>query len=126
MQQNSKGSLHVATKWDSEGEFGRYLIELGPIGFLLIWMTKLGLMVALWRAFLILKRAGRRGPASAALSYAAMAMFGNLTFDHNWQALFFLGCGFVLSDVVSVFRAQAVAAAPQEALPTRPELKVAV
>ena len=126
MQQNSKGSLHVFTKWDSEGELGRYLIELGPIGFLLIWMTKLGLMVALWRAFLILKRAGRRGPASAALSYAAMTMFGNLGFDHNWQALFFLGCGFVLSDVLSVLRAQAAAAAPQEALPPRAELKVAV
>jgi hypothetical protein len=126
MEQNSKGSLHVVTKWDSEGEFGRYLVELGPIGFLLIWMTKLGLTVALWRAFLILKRAGRRGPASAALSYAAMAMFGNLAFDHNWQALFFLGCGFVLSDVVSVFRAQAVAAAPQEALPPRAQLKIAV
>jgi hypothetical protein len=31
-------------------------------------------------------------------------MLGNLTFDHIWQALYFLGCGFILSEVVSVMR----------------------
>ncbi len=104
MQQNARFALHVDTEWDSEGEVGRYLIELGPIGYLLVWTAKLGLVVGLLRCYRILKRAGRRGAAGAALCYALLTMLGNLTFDHVWQALYFLGCGFILSEVVSVMR----------------------
>jgi hypothetical protein len=112
MQQNGKVSFNVNTeKWDAEGELGRYLVELGPIGFLLFWTAKLGLMVGLMRSYFILKRAGRRGSASAAFSYAGLTMVGNLTFDHNWQALYFVGCGFVLAEVASVYRERAPAAA---------------
>ncbi len=107
MEQNARVSLGIGTAWDVEAELGRYLVELGPIGFILFWITKLGLMVALLRAYGLLKRAGRRGAAAAALSYAAMTMYGNLTFDHNWQALYFLGCGFILSDVLMVLRQNA-------------------
>ena len=103
MQQNARLSFHITTEWDVEAELGRYLVELGPVGFILFWITKLGLMVALLRAYGLLKRAGRRGSAAAALSYAALTMYGNLTFDHNWQALYFMGCGFILADVVAVF-----------------------
>lgn len=109
MQQNARFSFHIGSNWDIEGELGRYLVELGPVGFILFWITKLGLMVALLRAYAILKRARRRGAAAAALSYAALTMYGNLTFDHNWQALYFLGCGFILADVVAVLRQNAAA-----------------
>src|ERR1017187_5014879 len=87
------------------------------------WMAKLGLMVGLLRSYSILNRAGRRGSAGAALSYAAMTMVGNLTFDHNWQALYFMGCGFVLAEVVDVLRGT-VPAATGVALtvPPRPEI----
>ena len=112
MQQNSKASLHIYTAWDTEGELGRYLVELGPVGFALIWTTKLGLMIALLRAYAILKQAGRRGSASAALSYAALTMFGNLAFDHNWQALYFVGCGFILADVVVALQERATVSIP--------------
>jgi hypothetical protein len=108
MQQNARFSLRVVPEWDSEAEVGRYLIELGPIGYLIVWISKLGLLVALLRAYRILKRAGRRGPAGAALAYAVLAMMGNLTFDHVWQALFFMGCGFILGEVVAVMRTSAV------------------
>jgi hypothetical protein len=105
MQQNAGASFNVnVDKWSAEGELGRYLIELGPIGFLLFWTTKLGLLVALLRSYSILKGAGRRGSAGAALTYAGLTMFGNLTFDHNWQALYFIGCGFVLAEVAAVYR----------------------
>ncbi len=63
-------------------------------------------MVALFRSYKILKNAGRRGSAAAALAYGALTMIGNLTFDHNWQALYFMGCGFVLAEVVVVFARQ--------------------
>ena len=104
MQQNVRFALNIDTPWDSEGEVGRYLIELGPIGYLLVWTAKLGLVVGLLRSYRILKRADRRGAAGAALCYALLTMLGNLTFDHIWQALYFLGCGFILSEVVSVMR----------------------
>jgi hypothetical protein len=111
MEQNSKGSFHVSTNWDEESELGRYLVELGPIGFICMWTAKLGLVVGLLRGYSILKRAGRRGSASAALSYAALTMIGNLTFDHNWQALYFMGCGFILADVVAVVRQRELSSA---------------
>ena len=110
MQQNAKQSFGITTDWEVEAEVGRYLVELGPVGYLLVWITRLGLMVALLRSYSILKRAGRRGSAGAALSYAALALWGNLNFDHNWQSLYFMGCGFVLAEVVTVRRAALVPA----------------
>ena len=106
MQQNAKVLIpgRRRLQWNSEGEVGRYLIELGPIGYIMVWTAKLGLVVGLVRSYRILKRAGRRGAAGAALCYALLTMLGNLTFDHIWQALYFLGCGFILSEVVSVMR----------------------
>lgn len=100
-QQNAHTSLRVALDWNAEGETDRYLVELGPVGFLLVWVAKLGLVVALFRAARRLKKAGRRGAAAAATSYAVLTFSGNLTFDHVWQALYFVGCGFILAEVVS-------------------------
>jgi hypothetical protein len=102
MEQNARISFGFPTAWDVESENGRCLFELGPIGYLLVWTSKLGLMVALLRASRFLKATGRRGSAAAALSFAALTMFGSIAFDHNWQALFFLGCGFILAEIVSV------------------------
>jgi hypothetical protein len=104
MQQNAHFSMHIVPQWEMEMEPARYLVELGPIGYLMVWTAKLGLIVALLRAYGILKRAGRRGAAAAAVSYAVLTMNGNLTFDHIWQALYFIGCGFILAEVVSVRR----------------------
>lgn len=112
MQQNARATFRITTKWDVETEVGRYLVELGPPGFILMWLTKVGLMVALLRAYKLLKRAGRRGSAAAALSYAAMTLVGSLGFDHNWQALFFIGCGFILAEVVEARQRMATASEP--------------
>jgi hypothetical protein len=113
MLQNAHYSLKVFTKWDVEAEVGRYLVELGPLGFAFVWMAKLGLVVALMRAYSLLKRAGRRGGATAALGYAVLTMTGALTFDHIWQALYFMGCGFILAEVVAVRRLAPALAAPE-------------
>jgi hypothetical protein len=121
MEQNARVSFGAQTAWDVESENGRYLAELGPIGYLLVWTSKLGLMVALIRGYKILKRAGRRGSAGAALSFAALTMFGNLTFDHNWQALFFLGCGFILAEILSARQSEVAALAATHQL-ARPAL----
>lgn len=122
-QQNAHASLRVALDWNEESETGRYLVELGPVGFLAVWLSKLGLMIALLRAAKILKRAGRRGAASAAMAYAVLTFNGNLVFDHVWQALYFLGCGFILAEVVSATRpspAASVIVEPALSLPSSP------
>lgn len=102
MQQNARRSMHIDPPYDEEGEMDRYLVELGPIGFLLVWTAKLGLVVGLIRGYRILKAAGRRGAAGAALCYAVLTMLGDLTFDHIWQALYFMGTGFILREISSV------------------------
>jgi hypothetical protein len=129
MQQNAKALFGITTNWEVEAEAGRYLVELGPIGYLLVWTARLGLLVALLRSYSILKRAGRRGSAGAALCYAALTMLGNLTFDHNWQSLYFMGCGFVLAEVVAVRRAALLAraaASPTATVEAAPERRVAL
>lgn len=125
MEQNARVSFGVDSPWDVEAENGRYLMELGPMGYFVVWMSKLGIMVALVRGYRILKLAGRRGSAGAALSYAALTMFGTLTFDHNWQALFFLGCGFILAEVLAARQSMAAVAAPAQQALGRPALATA-
>ena len=117
MLQNARVSLNIPTRYEVEQEFERHLVELGTMGFLLVWTVKLGLIIALVRAHRMLKRAGRKGAATAALSYAILTMVGNLTFDHIWQALYLTGCGFILAEVLAVLRARAAVVAPA---PERP------
>jgi hypothetical protein len=117
MQQNARVRMGIPTAYEQEAEFGRYLVELGTFGYLVVWTAKLGIMAALVRAYKLLKRAGRRGAATASLSYAVLTMAGSLTFDHVWQALYFVGCGFILAEVISVLRAQAAVAPVPEPVP---------
>jgi len=100
MQQNARLALNVATPWDNELEPARVLIELGLPGYLLVWMARFGLVIALVRAARYLKTNRRYGAAGAAAAYAALTMFGSLTFDHVWQALYFTGVGLILREVV--------------------------
>lgn len=123
MQQNARISLQVFPKWQTEIEMHRYLVELGAVGFCLVWLAKFGLMVALFRAYKILKRAGRHAASGAALSYAAVTFFGNITFDHIWQALYFVGAGFILAETSAVLEA---AAAAKKAVVDVPSPKVSV
>jgi hypothetical protein len=120
MQQNVRSTLGVPpSAYVEEIPAGRCLVELGPIGFLLVWVADLGIMIALIRAGLILKRAGRRAAAGCALSYAFLTFFSNNPFDHISQALFFVGCGFILSEVVDVNAEQARARALQQPVADR-------
>jgi hypothetical protein len=106
MQQNARWSLRLPEIPFAEGENQRYLLELGAVGFSLIWLSKLGLVMLLLRSRRLLLRAGKREAAGAALAYAAVTYFGFLTFDHVWQALYFTGVGFIFAEVLSVVKAQ--------------------
>jgi hypothetical protein len=97
MLQNAAEMTGVEQRWVTEYEPGRYLIELGLIGYLLLIGARLGLAVGLFRAARILKKAGQGPAAGAALAFTAFALLGNLSFDHVWQALFFTGVGILLN-----------------------------
>ncbi|HEY2901616.1 MAG TPA: hypothetical protein VGL59_13625 [Polyangia bacterium] len=104
MQQNFRNFFGVDWgEYESEAEPGRLLIELGIAGYLLIWITRFGLLVALLRAASLLKRANRRAAAGVATAFALLVFYGNLAFDHVWQALFFTGCGFILGELLRVW-----------------------
>jgi hypothetical protein len=112
MQQTARFPMGVVTDYNNEYENGRYLVELGLFGYAMVWLAKLGLCISLVRAYRILKRAGKKGAAGAAMSYAFVSLLGSLAFDHVWQALFFLGCGFILAEVVAVKKAQVAVLTP--------------
>ena len=95
MQQNARGIFGVTSEWVSEGDVGRYLIEIGAVGYVLFWIARLGLAVALWRLSLRLRRYSI-GVSGVALSLAAYSLIANITFDHVSQSLFFFLCGAVL------------------------------
>jgi hypothetical protein len=118
--QNAAVTLHVYTKWIGEIEMQRLLIELGPAGFLLAWAARLGLLVAFVRAASILKRAGRRAVAGAALSYGAVTFFGNLVYDHVWQSLYFVGAGFILAETKAALDTMRAAAERKRAAAVGP------
>jgi hypothetical protein len=103
MMQNFRQQLGVNEDvWGAEGEVSRYLVELGPLGYLLVWAAKLGLVVVLWKSSKILKKAGRRAASAGAFAYALLAFYGSLAFDHIYASLFFVGVGFILQEVVQV------------------------
>jgi hypothetical protein len=105
MQQNARISLGVTSEWNTEGETGRILIELGAPGYLLVWLARLGLSVALLRGYLLLRSAGRKPAAGICLALAVLTQLGALTIDHVWQALYFLALGLILP-MISAARAE--------------------
>ncbi len=126
MQQNFRNLFGVNYgEYESEIEVGRILIELGVAGFLAIWLIRLGLLVAFLRAAKMFRKANRRAATGAALTYAILTFYGNLAFDHIWQALFFTGAGFILGELVTVWpilypsTKQAVVPKPGAALPSK-------
>jgi hypothetical protein len=99
MQHNAADALG-ARPGIVEGEYERFLVELGAPGFLLYWTARLGLLVAFLRAYRRLRERGRLAAAGASLAWAAVTMIGSsLVFDHTWQALYFLGGGLILREV---------------------------
>ena len=98
--QNAAVSYGATQRYAAEAEQHRVLIEQGAPGYLLLSLLRIGLVVALFRAGMMLKRAGERAPAGAAWALGALTLPGNLFFDHIFQALYFLALGIVLQIVV--------------------------
>ena len=99
-QQNGRLAFGYNTPYDAESNLDRVFIEQGLVGYMLILMTKFGLIVGLWRLSSVLKARGQRVHSGVALAFAALVLPGSLEFDHVWQALFFTGVGLLLVDTV--------------------------
>lgn len=122
MEQNARVAMGIPNPYHVESPEGRLLVELGVIGYLLFWLARIGLMVALVKAGQRLRRAGRLGIGGACFGFAALTPLGNLVFDHVWQALYFTGVGLLLhalSQVQAKQRAHAPSAevAPEASAP---------
>jgi hypothetical protein len=100
--QNAATAQQFEAEWIAEAEPQRVLIEIGAPGYLLVWLSRLVLAIALVRMARRLARAGERGWAGAAWTYAAFAFLLALTTDHVAQALFFIGVGFILARVLQL------------------------
>lgn len=96
MQQNARFTLGIRVPDSIEAPEGRYLVELGPIGYLLIWLSRLGLLVMLVRIGLRLRRRNLRSASATCFGLAVVTLPGNLVFDHVFQSLYFTFVGLVL------------------------------
>jgi hypothetical protein len=97
MQLNARTAFGVAGKAnESEIEPARYLVELGVVGYVLVYLARLGLVVALFRAARRFRRGGEGGFAGLSIALAWLTMIGRLTFDHVWASLDFIAIGIVL------------------------------
>jgi hypothetical protein len=122
MQQNARSQLGISAHgYDAENEPGKHLIELGIPGYLLFWFARLGISLALFKASRILRKARRGAAAGAAVGFSALTFLGNLTFDHIWQALFFIAVGYILLETFLAYRSLASSRLP---VPVAPRLGV--
>ena len=99
MLQNARGALGVPVTLRGQEGIRAAPGRAGDDGYLLVWTIKLGFRSRCC-GLQHFETGGARGAATAALSYAILTWSGNLTFDHIWQALYFVGCGFILAEVL--------------------------
>jgi len=99
-QHNAAKILGRTGQWVVEGEPDRYLVELGAPGFVLMYLRRVGLAVALVRISGRLRRLGQAPASGVALVLAVVAMTASIVFDHVLQALFFFAAGLLLAGVV--------------------------
>lgn len=97
MMLSARQALGVLGGWQAEVEPHRILVELGLVGYLLVWMCRVGLIVALLRIRRALAAQGARSMARFALALIPTAFINQIVMDHVAQALFFLSFGILLA-----------------------------
>jgi len=111
-----------------EVESGRVMLELGPVGFLLIYFTRLYLSVFAFRQILVLRTRFHRAIATAAFLFSLEALPGGIVFDVTSDLYYWFFAGLLLL-VMRLDRA-AVPAPPRAPAPrlaiTEPVLEPAL
>jgi hypothetical protein len=109
MQLNARKSLGVRAPRSQEGEWRKILLEQGIPGYLLIWVARLGVIVALLRMGWLARRARDRTAFAMCVALAILVPRGNLVFDHVYQTLFFTYVGLAMAISMRSIEAQATA-----------------
>jgi hypothetical protein len=79
----------------SEGELGRIVLELGPVGFLLWYGLRLILIFSLWRVCMKLKSPFLRQLAFAAFLFHAINITNQLVFNNTLAIYYWFVGGFI-------------------------------
>lgn len=79
-----------------EVESGRVMLELGPVGFLLVYFTRLYLSVFAFRQILVLRTRFHRAIATAAFLFSLEALPGGVVFDVTSDLFYWFFAGLLL------------------------------
>jgi hypothetical protein len=93
-----------------EAETGRIMVELGPIGFLLIYFVRIYMIVFALRSLLALRTAFHRAIATACLLFFLAQLLGSVVFDVTTD-LFYWFFGGLLVTAIQLDRQAALRAA---------------
>jgi hypothetical protein len=107
----------------AEVESARVMIELGPVGFLLVYFSRIYLIIFAFRQVLVMRTGFHRALATACLLFFLAQLPGNIIFDLTSDLYFWFFSGLLLLvmrfDRVAVAKAARAAAAPPAA-PAQP------
>jgi hypothetical protein len=104
-----------------EAESGRIMIELGPLGFLLVYFTRLYLSVFAFRQVMALRTRFHRAVATAAFLVSLAALPGGIVFDVTADLFYWFFFGLLLL----VMRLDREAVQVPRKVPAPPRLAVA-
>lgn len=80
----------------AEGEMGRIMLEVGPVGFVLWYSLRIGLIFSLFQTFFFAKDKYLASAALAAFLFHAINLPGHLVFNHTFSVYFWFFSGFIL------------------------------
>jgi hypothetical protein len=80
----------------AEGEWERIILEIGPIGFALVLLTRIFVAVRLWRTFRAAQGTQLQPYLATALVFALVSIPSNLVFNHTASVFYWFLAGFGL------------------------------
>jgi hypothetical protein len=108
----------------TESETGRVMLELGPVGFLLVYFVRIYLIGFALRQVFVVRTPFHRSLATACLLFFLAQLLGSVVFDVTSDLYYWFFGGLLLTamrlDRLAVLAASRGAAAPARPLPPRP------
>jgi hypothetical protein len=106
-----------------EAESGRILLELGPLGFLLLYFIRLYMAVFAFRQVLVLRTPFHRAMAVSSLLFFLVQIPGNIVYDVTSSLYFWTSGGLLLTAMKLDREAVRAAARAKQQIPARPALE---
>lgn len=96
----------------AEGEWERIILEIGPLGFVLVLLTRILVAVRLWRTFSAFRGTELEPYLAFALVFSLVSIPANLVFNHTASVFYWFLAGFGLMAVEPAPRRIQVPARP--------------